>query len=845
MTHDVAESLIHPALRAERATFGDSFENLCHRELMLGGQDEWQGYLELHDDAWLPSALFPSAEGLRIRLMPTGTHSMHGVTYSGTPVENGWQIHRFASTGSERFPFPAQAPFALAAFADGRPVGEAIVDPGISGPDESPTFWRAADPKDGALSSRIVPVTGEKRTRGACLWVWAPEEVDPEAEGNIVIEDLDDAPGGYLWRISGKGTLIVGNRRFRVHTRSETEGIEYSLFAVGRTLPGWRLDGKTPVFQGDVSFYGKRGAAGVSRISKDQLHLTASRRLFGRVAEWVRREEALASYTFVCLPNPARLELQETGPGCLLLKADGFDSAKRIVLAAGSVIARDNLTSGGASLRLETTGAPPGTVEVTLSNPSTGGAITLRAAWPARRGVIVGPDDKRLEQNSPLSVDSLYGWRAITPNGREGDLQLRLQGHRAIAIPVVNECSLAAHRPLVQAMLAQGGPDAQVNLSLVVGGDQSKRLEIRRYQKKAAIDNGELQVGLDWDKPAPPRNMLGSEIKKHQTMTFHAVNMSDPECRKSGEASAIVNLADLLGETGDPWLIQTRYEGQAQRPVVWGVPSQSTRSDRIERYATDLQHLLADGEHNEWGRLEHLIDAARQGGDAGALDEVQALAAKPAAALSLALQGGDVALRGMQELDLAAPIFWPSVLIAEFEIAIRCVHDRLSTKLLSLYEAKEAAEIADEAILRRVGKVLIVIPELAAHFGRALMSIGIFNRFLLSHSRSEMLQPFIVPNPAERLEDLAQQAVRRFVRLPAGIQGFELENRYPRMQFNRYAQVVVDAPLVTAQMASGLRSQPNLEEKLTLINLRAVDPLYFDKALPTALAFVEQEEPST
>lgn len=844
MTQDVAESLIHPVLRAERTTFGGSFENLCHRELMLGHSGQWHGYLDLHDDAWLPNAMFPDAEGLRIRLIPTGENPMQGVIFSGTPTEDGWQLHRFGSVDSERFPFPPQASLSLTAFADGRPVGEAVVDPGISEPDESPTFWRAVDPKDGAHSSRLVPVVGEKRTRGACLWVWAPEGVDPRVEGEVRLEDIDDAPNGYLWRISGKGTLFVGSRRFRIHTGSEIEGIDAWLFATGKTLPGWRLDGKTPVFQGGVTFYGKRGASRHSPIPKVQLHLAPANGLFAQVAEWVQQEETLATCNLVCIPDQARLELRETTPGCIILEADGFDSAKRIKLAAGSETVHSELTHGAVTLILDAKGVPPGTVEVTLSNPETGAALTLRTTWPSRKGLIVGPDDKRLEQNSPLSVESLYGWRAITPSGQVGELQLHLQGHRAIAIPVASECLLAAHRPLVQAMLAQGGPDAQVNLSLVVAGDQSKRLELRRYQKKASIENGKLQTGLDWNKPAPPISSLGAEIKKNLTITFHAVNMSDPESCKSGETSAIVTLTNLLGESSDPWLIQTRYDGQPQRPVVWGALSQKTRKDRIENYKIKLRQLLGDGENNEWQRLKHLISAAWKGGDAGVLDEVQALAGVPAAALSLALRGGDVSRWCIQEIDVVAPIFWPSIPITEFEMAVRCEHDRLTKKLLFLYEDKEATETADEVLLRRIGQVLILLPELAAHFGSALVNIGIFNRFLLSQTSSELLQPFIISNPVDRLEELAQHAVKRFVHLPAGIQGLELENRPLRMQFNRYAQVVVDAPLVAVQMAAGLRPQPNLEEKLALINLRAVDPLYFDKALPIALTLA-QAEPST
>ena len=838
MAHNVAESLIHPVIQAERDSFGGFSGHLCSRELRLSDGGEWQGYLELNDDAWLPSTLFPNAEGLRLRLVPAGANSLNGVAYSGAPQEGGWQLRRFGSLGSVSFPFSPQEPLTLAAFADGRPKGEAVVDPGLPVPDESPTLWRAANPDDGASASRLVPVAGEKRTRAACLWVWAPEGIDPEIEGNLDLQDLENAPEGYLWRISGKGILGVGNKRFRVQTGSETEGVAVRLFAAGEMLPGWRLDGKTPVFRGNIAFYGQMGASRVIRIPKDQLRLGPSKRLFGEVIEWVRRDEAVASCGLVRIPDDARLDLHEIGSGCASLEADGLGEARRIAVRAGNEVVRGAVIDGSVRLKLKANHSPPGTLEATLSDPATGAMLCLQAPWPVREGVILDPDDRRLDRNSPLSVDSLHGWRAIVPGSREGELQLRLQGHRAIALPVANESSLAAHRPLVQAMLAQGGPDAQVNLSLFVGGEQSNRLELRRYQKKAAIDNGVLQAGLDWDKPISPRTSLGAQLRKRQTMTFHAVNMSEPEQCKRGETSAIVDVAQLLGETGDPWLIQTRVEGQIQRPVVSGAISQNTRAARIEHYEEEWRRLLLEFEDSNWERLERLMAAVREGGDVGSLDEVQALARVPAAALSLALRSRHGSLWEIQELDAAAPIFWPSVPVTDFEAAIRCEHGRLLRKLSSLYENEEATETADMALLRRIGKVLILMPEITAHFGRALVEAGIFHRALQSSSLVELVKPFMLPNPMEQLVELAQVAARRFDHLPAGVQGLELENRPPNLEFNRYAQAVVDAPLAAAEMAAGRRPAPDLEEKLMLINLRAVDPLYFNEALPVALSVI-------
>jgi hypothetical protein len=53
--------------------------------------------------------------------------------------------------------------------------------------------------------------------------------------------------------------------------------------------------------------------------------------------------------------------------------------------------------------------------------------------------------------------------------------------------------------------------------------------------------------------------------------------------------------------------------------------------------------------------------------------------------------------------------------------------------------------------------------------------------------------------------------------------------------FNTRTQTIVNAPLVTAEIAAGLRPPATAAEMITLIGLRFVDPLYFDAAVPPAL----------
>ena len=259
MTPEIAESLIRPALRAERDALPAAVGPLCGRELRRGEDGYWYGYLILHDSGWLPGRHFPNAKGLRLRLLPTESGIREGVAYSAAPDERGWSLRRLGKGGKTAMPLLPDAPFALAAFADGHPKGEAVIDAGIPNPHETPSFWRAAECGTGAEVERLTPLTGVARTRGSHLWMLASDSEEPRAGEGLTLDNHETAPGGVLWRMSGSGVLGAGDGRYRIETGAEEDAPEASLIAFGETLQGWRLGGSTPVYSGDVDFHGQRG----------------------------------------------------------------------------------------------------------------------------------------------------------------------------------------------------------------------------------------------------------------------------------------------------------------------------------------------------------------------------------------------------------------------------------------------------------------------------------------------------------------------------------------------------------------------------------------------------------
>ncbi len=841
MTPEIAESLISPALRAERNFRPVDSGPLCERKLRLGADGCWRGYLHLHDNGWLQERCFPDAADLRLRLLATGSNASEGVAYNATPEEQGWRLRRLGKGNRASIPLDPDVPFVFSAFADGQGKGEAVIDPGIPRPAENPSFWRAAETSDGTSSDCLMPVTGVARTRGPCLWVLLSGDETPEPSDGLSLDEKETAPNGFLWRLSGKGTLDTGGKRYRVETGAEEDAPEARLFAFGRLLRGWRLGGNIPVYHGNLEVHGRLEAGRFTHIPESELRHVEGSNLCSEIIEWVRNDEILARLRVVHVPQSLSLALQEVSAGRIALSAEGLPPSWRLKLGAGE--SESEGRPGATEVTIDTQGAPPGLVRLRLSEPATGRMLELHAAWPARSGMIVGPDGTRLNRNQPISVTALQGWRALAPEGMPGDLQLQLTGSRPISLRVVGEDSIASRLPVIEAMLAQGNPDSQVNLILVVSGRESPRLEIRRYHDKAIVEEGRLRTGLDRSSDQAPETVLAVRLNEARRAIICAINLRDFDRIGPIETSASVDLADHLEQSRGSWLVRSTLEGRVQRVVVWDPQTHAKRSrqERIGAYAQHWCELAEAPQDPDWDRMWDLISAVGEDGDIGVLDQVQALAMVPVAAIALALRVPSEAVTEVLALETAAPVFWPALKVTDFTTAVRLEHSRQRQVLGKYFDDDEATVVADRVLAQRVDAISRLRPDLSGHFCGALVDAGLLSRMMEQPDTREYLSRLLLASasPVDYLFEAAQEAAKRFDRLPQGVRSTEPIERpkgFPPV-FNPYVQAMIDAPLSVAEMATERRPVPNVEEKLTLINLRLLDTLYFDAALPAALAY--------
>jgi hypothetical protein len=101
--------------------------------------------------------------------------------------------------------------------------------------------------------------------------------------------------------------------------------------------------------------------------------------------------------------------------------------------------------------------------------------------------------------------------------------------------------------------------------------------------------------------------------------------------------------------------------------------------------------------------------------------------------------------------------------------------------------------------------------------------------------------PLAIPNAANCLWDLMQEAARRDTMPPEGTAGLPAARLSRATGLPVYLRALLDAPLVAAEIATGLIPHPDLTTLIRLIALRQADPIWFDAALPVAVQLYLEE----
>jgi hypothetical protein len=774
----------------------------------------WTGVAILNDGALVPQTLLPGIDSqLRLRFL-TDT----GASFLGLPDNGGWRLQASVGHNSSMLHLAPDEAVVLSAHADGRLLADMVLDAGLPPPDEAPLLWRATDP-EAANPEALVPLTGGGRTRGNSVWLLVPDGAIPECEPGISVGSPVAGPGGKLWPLSGSGAINVCDEHLTIATGSETDEAEARLMAVGKLLPGWKPQAGITVFVGEPVLWGAHGEAPLRSLKERVLTTKPVRLLGGRLIEWHENGETLARLRIGVLPDGFRPTLRESGAGILSLDANGLEPGWHAALLSGANEARCSADADGkAVLQLTVAGQLPGSVILRLSDPESGTTLALEALWPARSGLILDPNGERLENNRALAIGSLNGWRGILPPSG-GSVQMRIAGHgTAVGFQSAGKTHLAALEPLARQVLAFAGPDKRLHLRLIAGGRESSRLELGRYDWAADTADNICNLGAG-------------------RVNLSALTLRGPLQVFETEAAETILLSQWLGDKTGLYFVQGHSATRGiMRPFVWSTDPlpPSTRDDRIARYKNEWCRLLKTPDDPGWKHQWDLICAARKGGDAGALDQVQALGLVPAAAVVLMLRTPRAKLAEAVALEEAAPLSWPMLPCTAWREGVRVAlawqmmrHEGIG------FSSDEAANEAAKNLANQAGRILMLRPNLKVHLGQAYHAAGLSP---LAVDANGAQIPLFIPKPRAELDNLAQQAARRFGALPNGVGHVKALHLHLGAGLTPELHPLLDAPLAVAEASASLRETPKLDEILQLFSLRQADPTWFDAAIPPALS---------
>ena len=834
------EALIIPALEMVR-TARPGGEPVASRELRLGVDGEWVSFLRVSHTGWLDGAALPNARNLSLRLIGSGLPSEAATVFYGAWEASGWTLSR---PGSDRvIPLALDAPFSLKAYADGVAVGKSIVEPGLPLAREAPTFWRPVDGQTAETCDRLAPQLGRPRTSAPGLWLLAASDARVDADAGLTIGECRAGPEGKVWPLCGTGRLRVGDEGFEVTTGADVSEKAYAMEAIGPAFAGWQLPSGGSIFSGRPTMRGVFPGAGDSRVLRDdELKRDAAAGLGAEFVAWVERGETLARIKTIRLPREAGIEARETGRGALELSIRGLEHGWRLTLQVGKEVAHATSSAGVAEIEMPAPKAPQAMISLRLSEPKSGKTLDLVAPWPARQGMLLSPKGERLQRDEPVCVEELIGWRAVAP-AASAKLLLRAHGGGEVVIAGGDEYPLTLLAPQIRSMLALGGPDAQVNLSLIVNGSESRRLQVRRYHDTTQLEGGDwLHVALSRDGRDSLSRGHGKLFDGQIDVHINAIEIENGLGREKEIVARNLNLRELLGDDGGLWIILARVRGRVQRPVAWSPRPMpwSRRADRIAGYAEQWKRLTRETDATAWKEQWSTIEKVQCHGDVGCLDRVQALASTPRALIKQAYLVGLERLADHLTLDHAAPFLWPAIPLGEFVEGLRGVVEHMAALLATFVDEPRIRELVSGQIILRSKAIAALRPELAAHIGHALNVLKLLDHLPPGEFLAE-LSRFATPRPLNALQGLAQSAAQKHFETPVGIAELHPRNRPPRMDFDADRQRLVDAPLVVAEAATERRPILSESEMLALVLLRMCDAEFFDRAAAAAIQLAIEE----
>ncbi|WP_339853303.1 STY4851/ECs_5259 family protein [Roseovarius nubinhibens] len=825
------------------------------RVLRRGGADTdaWTPWIEVEETAEIASQLVRGVEPerRRLRLAPVG-HLASAVpdllfALDREAPDRPWESRRISGRRTARFRFPMDVGAELIAMADGaflsrvRLSGGEGIEIGAG-----PTFWRLAEMGEARAEALAYAGNASLRTRDPHVWLLIEEGKTPECTDTLVAEPDGSVPGGTIWRLSGRGRVLVPGGNARIDTGAEDDGRE-EIHATG-PLEYRLLDARgTPVHRGVPAILHRHPGRGFRQlVGGDLRHQLGGSQLWhagspsdaamGRFAFAVREGHGVGARVTVNMVPP-KFSVHEVTRGddpSRRIRFGGVPNGWLFRVAEGKPQQPD--ADGVLEVQLDASAEDQARLPLTLSAPGGAAPFTWMLDLPRPRGEFQTVQGETLAANRDISMQTLKDWRIVPAEGRPTDLRVRLHSPSAGGAPVVGkritvDQPLSAFRSLLEEMLVNGGADAELRLRVVTGGDQSPRLLVRHSLGETQLVGEDVLVLQD----QTPVHMPDLEIT--------AIDLDDPSrvVRTGGRG---------LSHLGNGrWFLLPRKGGvpmRPPRPFIRPEPVETTgqdarrRADRVAHYArcfhrSDVTEALS--------RLATLSETLLANGvSPSALDEVHALAQVPSAAVRLLFRVAPSDLEDALSLDLHGGPRWSFISPKDWAQAFADEAKALHAALAALPAlADRAQEQARETVTARAADILRLRPALEGHVALALLR---FDPMAVAELAKRLggVSPGL-QRPEETLLEIARAIVSRQAGNPPSLH--ELKARQRPSGFDAFhpdLRGLIEAPLVAAEIAFGLRPPPTTRQSIELLLAVQADQAGYEAAQPAAIAWLAQQK---
>lgn len=847
---DAARSLLSDAVlvSARHGLVTDPMTRVLRRQ----DGEAWVPWIEVEEAAEIAPQLVQGVDPdrRRLRLAPVGPLATAApdllFALDREAPDRPWESRRISGRRTARFRFPLDVGAELMAMADGaffgrvRLAGGEGIEIGAG-----PTFWRLAEMGETGADALAYAGNAALRTRDPHVWLLAEDGKTPECTDTLVAEPDGSVPGGAIWRLSGKGRVLVAGGNARIETGAEDDARE-EIQANG-SLEYRLLDGRgSPVHRGVPEILHRHPGRGFRQLIGAHLrHRRAGSLLWQNGAPpdlamgrftFAIREGATVGARITVNMVPASFSVREVTRGDdphRQIRFEGVPEGWVFRVATGKPQRPD--ADGIVDVQLDASTAEQARLPLTLASPDGAPPLSWVLNLPRPRGEFQTVVGEVLAADRDISMQALKDWRIVPADGRATDLQIRLHSRSAKGAPIVGkrvtvDQPLSAFRPLLEEMLVTGGADAELRLRVITQGDQSPRLRLRHGSGETQLSGEDVFALHDRTPVYDP------------ALEIIAVDLDDPARVVETGASGLSHLGN------GRWFLLPRRCGvpmRPPRPFVLPEPDELTgknaprQADRIAYFA---QRLQDNDVAKDLSRLAKLMETLLANGvSPSALDEVQALGQVPSAAIRLLFRVAPSDLEDALSLELHGGPRWSFIHPDDWAKAFAEEAEALRVTLAALPAlADQADQQAREAVTARAADILRLRPALEGHVALALqrvdpMALGTLAQHLGGLSRG-------LHRPEATLLETARAIVSRQASEPPKLHELAARRRPAKYdQFHPDMHGLINAPLVVAEIAFGLRPPPTTRERVELLLAVHADQAGYEAALPAAIAWLAQD----